>query len=383
MSVTKRGKVYHIRFRPFGPKLITVRTPATTKTRAMQIERAILTACQANDFRGLDLESRAVCVSMFNNQRLAIPPDLGGDEAVKEELTLWRATEIFLNYPGIRESKTKWRYVCSLSHIVRQLGKDRPVKNVWVPDIRLYQSSRLAEKAAPASVNWETSTLSKLFGVLIELQFLEVNPVRLVKKLNVKSGERQVYISYGDVHRIIEPSPEWFRRFALTAYYTGMRRGELMSLTRKQVDLANRMIRLGPDDTKEGHWKRVPIHHDLVPILEECSKVRLLETDRVFLIQDRKGTRPINKEGIKAAWRRRMDKLDFEQRPRLHDLRHTWRTNARRSGMDPQIAESIMGHWFKGKSVNDRYGFISDEELLQAIDSMTFDHGKTAIWSSR
>ena len=47
--------------------------------------------------------------------------------------------------------------------------------------------------------------------------------------------------------------------------------------------------------------------------------------------------------------------------------------------MDPQIAESIMGHWFKGKSVNDRYGRISDKELVNAIDSMTFEHGPTEI----
>jgi hypothetical protein len=47
--------------------------------------------------------------------------------------------------------------------------------------------------------------------------------------------------------------------------------------------------------------------------------------------------------------------------------------------MDPQIAESIMGHWFRGKTVNERYGRISDEELLAAIDLMTFDFGDTEI----
>jgi hypothetical protein len=47
--------------------------------------------------------------------------------------------------------------------------------------------------------------------------------------------------------------------------------------------------------------------------------------------------------------------------------------------MDYQIAESIMGHWFKGKSINDRYGYIDDRELIRAIDGMTFDHGETVI----
>jgi hypothetical protein len=47
--------------------------------------------------------------------------------------------------------------------------------------------------------------------------------------------------------------------------------------------------------------------------------------------------------------------------------------------MDPEIRESIMGHWFRGRSVTERYGRISDEELIRAMDSMTFDHGNTEI----
>lgn len=69
----------------------------------------------------------------------------------------------------------------------------------------------------------------------------------------------------------------------------------------------------------------------------------------------------------------------MEPPPRFHDLRHTWRTNARRSGVDPQIAETIMEHVFRLRSVNDRYGRISDQELLKAIDMMNFDNGETEI----
>ncbi len=38
-----------------------------------------------------------------------------------------------------------------------------------------------------------------------------------------------------------------------------------------------------------------------------------------------------------------------------------------------------MGHWYKAKSINERYGVISDEELIKAIDLTTFDHGETVI----
>ena len=50
-----------------------------------------------------------------------------------------------------------------------------------------------------------------------------------------------------------------------------------------------------------------------------------------------------------------------------------------RSGMDPEIRESIMGHWFRGKTVAERYGRISDADLVREIDKMSFDHGETEI----
>ncbi|MGO8881673.1 MAG: tyrosine-type recombinase/integrase, partial [Desulfomonilaceae bacterium] len=116
------------------------------------------------------------------------------------------------------------------------------------------------------------------------------------------------------------------------------------------------------------------------PVLSNVLKITSIGTERVFLIQDRKGVRPIGLETFKNCWPRACKSLELEQPwPKFHDLRHSWRTNARRSGVDAQIAESIMGHWFKSKSVNDRYGRIGDKELLDAIDKMTFDHGETEI----
>ena len=57
-----------------------------------------------------------------------------------------------------------------------------------------------------------------------------------------------------------------------------------LNLTWRQVNLATRIMTLRPEDTKEGRGKRVPIHRNLVPILESCAKVRVLGVDRVFLL---------------------------------------------------------------------------------------------------
>ncbi len=53
--------------------------------------------------------------------------------------------------------------------------------------------------------------------------------------------------------------------------------------------------------------------------------------------------------------------------------------NPRRSGIDPKIRVSIMGHWLRGKDIAERYGRISDQEFLDSIDTMKFENGNTEI----
>ncbi len=351
---------------------------------------AILTACRSGDYASLTPLAREVCCRMFENQRWELPPELSGVTHPKEELTLWKAIDIFLNYPDIKASKTRERYEYAFVHLVEKLGKEKSLKSLWVPDLKAYQMERQREGVAPATINWEMATLSRLFGVLIEMQLIDANPVRLLKRLSTKSGERQVYLSLQDVRLIMDKCPGWFRPIVLTAYYTGMRRGEILGLTRKQINLSRRIITLYPASgnqgagTKEGHWKRVPIHRELVPVLEEASKLSILTSEKVFLLQDGQAIRPLGIETFKNPWPRACEALEAENLlqkpfPRFHDLRHTWKTNARRSGMDPEIREAILGHSERGKSVTERYGRISDQELLNAVEQMTFDNGETEI----
>ncbi|MGO9116833.1 MAG: tyrosine-type recombinase/integrase [Desulfomonilaceae bacterium] len=393
MALRRRGKAWHIRFRPFkGCQEIGLATNATTKQEAAHTERQILTACKSGDFSFLDPSARAACLTMFHNQGWEVPSSLANDQpAPREDLTLWRACELFIKYPEIASKPNNWRYDYSIAHLVSKLGKDRPVKFITVPDLKNYQVERRKENAAAATVNREIGTLSRIFGVMIEMQLVEDNPARLVKRLSEKEGERQVYLSLQDVLLIMDRCPKWFKPMVLTAYYTGMRRGEMLELTRKQVNFSSRIITLYPKktsqgaSTKEGQWKRVPIHRELVPVLEETFKVSILTSEKVFLLQDGQSIRPLGIETFKNVWPRacealKEDELLQEPFPRFGDLRHTWKTNARRSGMDPEIREAILGHAERGKSVIERYDRISNNDLLHAIDSMTFDHGETEIF---
>jgi hypothetical protein len=54
-----------------------------------------------------------------------------------------------------------------------------------------------------------------------------------------------------------------------------------------------------------------------------------------------------------------------------------------RSHMNEIIREAIVGHSRKKKTIEARYIMVSDKGLLDAIDEMTFDHGKTEVHIAR
>jgi integrase len=359
----------------FKGDLVGVATNARSKTEAKQIEMEVLKACRSGDYSFLDPTAREVCVRMFQNQEWGIPEDLGTTLPTSGELTLWKGIEHCLTYPGIKDSSNRERHEQAFLHLARLIGKDRPVKSIWVPEIEEYQMARIDEGAAPSTVNKEKAALSKVFQVLVKLRLIETNPAKLVNNLKEKSGEREVYLSHQDFRAILDRLPDWMRPMLQALYYSGMRRGEALGLTRDRVNLKERIILLRPEDVKEGKWKRVPIHRDLVYALTQAMKVRAMDNDRVFLI---KGRSP-HPDSLRKPWTQAVEEVGLDPAPTIHDLRHTWKTNAMRSGMDPEIRESIMGHWFRGKTVVERYGRISDADLRREVDKVTFDHGQTEI----
>ena len=319
-------------------------------------------------------------MSMFQNRKWEMPESLSAKgPGVQEEMTLWKAIDLFLNYPGIKDSRERERYVYAFIPLVKHFGRDCLVKRLWVPDLRVYQAKRQGN-AAPSTINREVGTLSKLFGALIELKVMDTNPARLLRRLSTKSNERQAYLSWQDVNLIAGKCPEWYRPMIWVAYYSGMRRGEILDMKWGQVDLKTRIITLKPTDTKEGHWKRIPVRQELVDILERDGAVRTLGPVHVFLLDGK----PVDIETFKNCWPRACERLKKagllrDPLPRFHDLRHTWKTNALSSGMDIEIRESILGHQNRGRSVMERYGRLMDQKLVEAVDAMTFEHGGTEI----
>lgn len=387
LQFRKETGKWRVRFKRTDPcgKLEDIRVTleaGTSERAAKRIERALLAAVKFNDFRWLEDDSRKVCIALYRNRGWILPPALlncAGNDGSSEELPLVRAIEYTMADPEVVSLTDPTRYDQAFAHILAYWGPDFPVGHMRVRQIKEYMLKRKREGASGSTINKERSALSKLFKILVEANLVDGNPVRDTAPADEKGGERDVYISYADFQKIAEYCACWVQIIFWTLYMSGMRRGEALSITWHDVNLETRIIRLGAAQTKERRPKRVPIHRDLVPILEVAGRASSF-SGRVF--RTPLGNPP-HEDSLKKPWREVADSLEFDPTPRIHDLRHCWKTNAMRSGVHPVIADAIVGHGDRKKDVRSLYLSINDEDLVREIDRLTFDHGKTEIWGQK
>ncbi len=383
MGLMKIGEKYYVSFKWKGHRIRTV-TPATNSTEAKKIEKAVKTAFNIGVFVHLDPDCLDVVIRTYENKGWALPTELARIEPA-EELTLIKAVKEYLQADPKHRSE---RNLYAIDHIVTHFGEDYPVKNIKVADIRTYQRTR-SEKVENSTVNREFSVLSGIFRHQLEREAIEMNPCAMAKRLPEK--QRDSYLSWKDYSCLLDNS-WWLRDILTTMYYTGMRFGEVVNLRWEMYKPERRMLVLPPEVTKEGKTankirlkaKRVPLRREVIQMLEERRKCKAHKVVRaiglIFVYEgryhDHCGTyqgKPIAHSTVRKAWNRAIKKsgLDGLQ---VRDLRHTWKTNAQRSGIDPTVRDLIVGHSSE-RSVADRYIRVSDEQLLKAVDSMRFDNG--------
>ena len=142
------------------------------------------------------------------------------------------------------------------------------------PDlVATYRDDRLAEGKANNTVRLELALLSHLFTTAIQEWRLGLvyNPVANIRKPNAGVGrnrrltedEEKRLVDAADKHS--NPMFGWLVRLAL---YTGMRSNELLTLTRSQIDLKRRIVRL--DDTKNGSSRTVPLSLEATEIFRQA-----------------------------------------------------------------------------------------------------------------
>lgn len=363
-------------------------TQARTMAEAKRIEKDAKSALRVYRFDSLTGAALDFVVKTFENKGWALPPELACPEP-ETDLTFIGAIEHYLKADQRNRSE---RNLSAIDRLLEHFDEDLPLKMIRIPHIRQYQRVR-QEKVENATVNRELTVMSAIMRHQVELENLDLNPCVMVTRL--PENQRDTYLSFQDFTVLVDNSG-WINDIVKMLYYTGMRFGEVASLRWEMYKPERRMLVIPPSHTKEGKspkktklkHKRVPLRAEVTNLLESLRKgeegkvvqaIGLIFTYR-GRYRDHCGTyqgKPVDRNMVRKAWLKARGSVGLEGL-QMRDLRHTWKTNAQRSGMDPAVRNLIVGHSSR-RSVDDRYIRVSDQQLLKAVDEMTFDHGWTEL----
>jgi len=250
----------------------------------------------------------------------------------------------------------------------RELGHVR-ISDLKQVDLENYQMRRKAAGMSDSYVDQEIGTIRRAIKKAADndkLSYDYLRPFRNLKNVMPKknSNARDRIITRAEFNVLMGTlrAPHAKQIFA-TAYYTGMRKGEIVNLKWHQVNLKRREVILKADGTKDSEARIVPIPAPLFDILINIP--RPLHTDYVFIYKSLpvKSIRASLQDACKKA------EISYGQKTEngliFHDLRHTFVTNMRRAGIDETVIMKITGH--STREMFDRYNFVSDKEASCAM----------------
>ncbi len=280
-----------------------------------------------------------------------------------KELAKW-----YLELDKVKEKKSHWRKEINLKQFNEVYG-DVVVANLKPVDIEGYQARRLKEGRALSTIDQEVGEVKTMIRKAWENDKVDDKTLKkfnrvgkLLKNRNANARDR--ILSLEEFERLMEELPAHANQVLATAFYTGMRKEEILGLTWDRVDLKNRVIRLEAQHTKDAEPRNVPILEPLYEILKAVP--RRIHHDYVFTYAGK----PI--KDVRTALRNACEKAEIpygrakEDGFIFHDIRHTFNTYMQKAGVREKVIMEITGH--STREMFDRYTTVDSQDTRQAMD---------------
>ncbi len=216
----------------------------------------------------------------------------------------------------------------------------------------------------PTSIRRHVAVLSAALQTAREWRWINTNPAREVRLPKEPKG-RLRYLTKEEYARLLKAVNQSRNPMLAPAVYlslcTGVRRGELLSLTWDQVYLERGHITLL--NTKNKTDRGVPLTKEAIQVLREFKKIRRIDTNLVFPGASGKKGIYLNRPWHEALQAAKIK--DFK----WHDMRHTCASYLAMSGAALLTIAEILGH--KTLQQTKRYAHLSADHVRGDLEKMS------------
>jgi integrase len=211
-----------------------------------------------------------------------------------------------------------------------------------------------SETVAAGTVTKEVSTLKHALRLAVEWELLTMNPAQGAK-LPQQSEGRTRYLSPTEFKAALVAAPDWMRGPMALAAFTGMRRGEILGLCWKDVDLAHQRVYL--TETKNGTLRVVALN----ALAAQVVKSLPVGEPGTLIFPDVDAARL-------SVYTRRVFASVGIQDASFHSLRHTAASWLVMEGVDLYAVGRILGH--KTPRMTQRYAHLSPGYMVAAVNKL-------------
>ena len=257
---------------------------------------------------------------------------------------------------------TQQNYISVLKNYVLPVLGHKRITDITLADLSALHTS-LSKK--PSQANRSVLVMSKLLNLTEQwgLRTMGSNPCRHIQLF--KDKKRNRFLDKLELKRLWTTLDEAYDEgmvglYALNAYklliLTGCRLGEIQTLKWSYI----RGNRVEFPDSKTG-YKRLPLNAAAMEVLKQTPK---REGNPYVICGEKQGAHIVN---LQKSWRRIRVKAGLEDL-RIHDLRHTFASQAVMNGTPLAMVSKLLGH--KKITTTMRYAHLADSELLEASEGI-------------
>ena len=221
--------------------------------------------------------------------------------------------------------------------------------------------SKKPKLVSPSTINREITILKKMFNLAIDWNLIEQNPVVKVKLFSEKGTKQERILKADEEPGLLLACPDYLRPIVVLALNTGMRRGEILNLRWRQVDLEGRFITV--ENTKGGQSRMIPINYTL---FQEFAGIKAQGGSSEFVFPNPKTGKPFTE--VKNSFKKACRTVGIHDL-RFHDLRHSFATRLIEAGVDIVTVKELLGHF--SVTVTQRYTHPGQLQKKLAVGLLT------------
>ena len=237
---------------------------------------------------------------------------------------------------GLKKIKSSWR--------------DIPVKSITTHHIDSLLTDLSRSGLSPATINKNYRHIKSALRKAIEWGYL----AQFKFPPPVKEEEQVRYIPEKDLKKLFAViTDEEFYDFCLFAVYSGLRAGELIRLTPRDVDNPQGFLRISSEQKNKAE-SRIPINENMRGVLNRRNN-----SGKVFRFKT------VN--WVSQKFKKYLKDAGIEQY-RFHDLRHSFGSYLAMQGHSPKTIQELMRH--KSIASTMVYLNLSPEHLTKASNGL-------------